>query len=76
MSMVYIYIVSAVVQFNESSYIVYENESIVQPVLVLNASLPYSITVKLISRDIAATSKCIFILSHAMIDCCIYYRRC
>ena len=48
--------------FNQSTYIVNENDQLVQPVLVLNDSLATDITVQVMTSDITATGDYINII--------------
>ena len=50
------------VSFNQSTYIINENDQLVQPVLVLNSSLATDITVQVMTSDITATGEYINII--------------
>ena len=54
--------VAVSVSFNQSTYIINENDQLVQPVLVLNNSLATDITVQVMTSDITATGEYINII--------------
>ena len=55
-------IVVVSVSFNQSTYIINENDQLVQPVLVLNDSLATDITVQVMTSDNTATGEYINII--------------
>ena len=58
----YVTTVAVSVSFNQSTYIINENDQLVQPVLVLNDSLATDITVQVMTSDITATGEYINII--------------
>ena len=54
------------VSFNQSTYMINENDGLVQPVLVLNNSVATDITLQVITNDITATGEYINIIINNM----------
>ena len=58
--------VAVSVSFNQSTYMINENDGLVQPVLVLNNSVATDITLQVITNDITATGEYINIIINNM----------
>ena len=58
--------VAVSVSFNQSTYMINENDGLVQPVLVLNNSVATDITLQVVTNDITATGECINIIINNM----------
>ena len=54
------------VSFNQSTYMINENDGLVQPVLVLSNSVATDITLQVITNDITATGEYISIIINNM----------